>query len=56
MQASPAAQAVNDWGKDTNSVFALPHPSWRNTGWLKKNPWFTADVIPCLQTAVAEVM
>lgn len=27
----------------------LPHPSWRNTGWLKKNPWFEADVLPVLR-------
>jgi uracil-DNA glycosylase len=23
-----------------------PHPSWRTTSWLKKNPWFETDVIP----------
>lgn len=49
-------QAVLDWDKHPKGVFALPHPSWRNTGWLKKNPWFEADVIPRLQAAVAEVM
>ncbi|MBB3995073.1 uracil-DNA glycosylase [Sulfitobacter undariae] len=50
------AQAVSDWHDHPKGVFALPHPSWRNTGWLKKNPWFEAEVIPRLQTAVAEVM
>jgi uracil-DNA glycosylase len=49
-------QAVLDWDKHPKGVFALPHPSWRNTGWLKKNPWFEADVIPRPQAAVAEVM
>ncbi len=49
-------QAVLDWDKHPKGVFALPHPSWRNTGWIKKNPWFEADVIPRLQAAVAEVM
>ncbi|MEP1765751.1 MAG: uracil-DNA glycosylase family protein [Sulfitobacter sp.] len=49
-------QAVRDWDQHPKGVFALPHPSWRNTGWLKKNPWFNADVIPRLQAAVAEVM
>ena len=34
-------------------VFALPHPSWRNTGWLRKNPWFDAEVAPRLREAVA---
>lgn len=30
----------------------LPHPSWRNTSWLKKNPWFDAEVVPFLQSEV----
>lgn len=36
--------------------FALPHPSWRNTGWLKKNPWFEAEVVPELRARVAAVL
>jgi uracil-DNA glycosylase len=32
----------------------LPHPSWRNTGWLKTNPWFEADILPPLRSMVAE--
>ncbi|WP_420548581.1 uracil-DNA glycosylase family protein [Curvivirga sp.] len=27
----------------------LPHPSWRTTGWLKKNPWFDEEVLPFLR-------
>ena len=27
-------------------VLPLPHPSWRNNGWLKKNPWFEAELLP----------
>ena len=34
-------------------VIALPHPSWRNSGWLKKNPWFEVDVLPAVREAVA---
>jgi uracil-DNA glycosylase len=49
-------QAVRDWDSHPPGTYALPHPSWRNTGWLKKNPWFEAEVIPRLQAAVAEVM
>ena len=30
----------------------VPHPSWRNTGWLRKNPWFEADVLPVLRQNV----
>jgi len=34
----------------------LPHPSWRNKGWLKRNPWFEADVIPALRRRVKACM
>jgi len=32
--------------------FVLPHPSWRNKAWLKKNPWFADEVIPALRRRV----
>lgn len=34
------------------AILPLPHPSWRNTGWLKRNPWFEADVLPFLRERV----
>jgi uracil-DNA glycosylase len=33
-------------------AFPLPHPSWRNSGWLKRHPWFEADLVPELRAAV----
>lgn len=30
----------------------LVHPSPLNTGWMKKNPWFEAEVIPVLQALI----
>ena len=36
-------------------VLALPHPSWRNNAWLKKNPWFAEDLLPVLQQEVARL-
>ena len=35
-------------------VLPLPHPSWRNTGWLKRHPWFETDVVPALRRLVAD--
>lgn len=32
----------------------LPHPSWRNTGWLQRNPWFETELLPELRQAVQE--
>ncbi|MEW9808294.1 uracil-DNA glycosylase family protein [Mesorhizobium marinum] len=33
-------------------VLPLPHPSWRNTAWLKKNPWFEMEFLPFLKTEI----
>ncbi len=35
------------------AVIPLPHPSWRNTGWIRRNPWFEAELIPALRVEVA---
>lgn len=32
--------------------FPLPHPSPRNTLWLKRRPWFEQEIIPALRSAV----
>jgi uracil-DNA glycosylase len=34
----------------------LPHPSWRNTGWLKKHAWFEKDLLPVLRAEVARLV
>ena len=33
-------------------VLPLPHPSWRNTGWLKRNTWFETELLPFLQAEI----
>jgi uracil-DNA glycosylase len=43
-------QAFDSHGPD---VIALPHPSWRSTGWMQKNPWFERDLLPRLQDRIA---
>ncbi|MGJ8627596.1 MAG: uracil-DNA glycosylase family protein [Sulfitobacter sp.] len=48
--------AVAAWRDQPPGTFALPHPSWRNTGWLKKNPWFEDEILPKLRAAVTEVI
>lgn len=55
--AKPGVTAtVAGWRAHAPHVFPLPHPSWRNTAWLKKNPWFAAEVLPALKTQVKEVL
>lgn len=50
-------ETVRDWkpasGESNGPDFIpLPHPSWRNNAWLKKNPWFGERVLPALRDAV----
>jgi len=47
---------VRNWRDHAPAIFPLPHPSWRNTGWLKKNPWFAAELLPELRAALAEAL
>jgi uracil-DNA glycosylase len=37
-------------------VLPLPHPSWRNNGWLRKNDWFEADLLPVLRAEVSRAL
>lgn len=38
------------------NFFPLPHPSWRNTGWLKRHSWFELEAIPRLRAAIHPYM
>ena len=48
---------VADWRRiyehsATPRAIVLPHPSWRNSGWLKRHPWFTDELLPVLKAEV----
>ena len=47
---------VQAWREYLPDFMPLPHPSWRNTGWLKKNPWFEAELLPELRTRVKKLI
>ena len=46
-------ETVRAWRDYGPEFVPLPHPSWRNTGWLKRNPWFETELIPALRRQVA---
>ena len=48
--------AVREWRRFLPGAICLPHPSWRNTAWLRGNPWFEAEVTPYLRQRVAEIL
>lgn len=54
--ALPVTARVQAWKDTTPQALPLPHPSWRNTGWIKKNPWFETDVLPWLRCKVVELL
>lgn len=45
-------ETVRAWREYGPTLLPLPHPSWRNTGWLRKNPWFEEEVLPWLRAEV----
>lgn len=49
-------ETVKAWQNYWPSVVPLPHPSPRNNGWLKKNPWFENEVIPNLRKHIIELL
>ena len=49
-------ETVAAWRDTLPAMIPLPHPSWRNTGWLKRNPWFEDEVQPYLKARVAEML
>ncbi|MCV6592585.1 MAG: uracil-DNA glycosylase family protein [Silicimonas sp.] len=55
-RSAKMTETVMNWRDHMPDALPLPHPSWRNTGWLKKNPWFETELLPALRTRVAEVL
>jgi uracil-DNA glycosylase len=54
--AGDLTETVRRWRDFGPRVLPMPHPSWRNTGWLKRHPWFEAEVVPELQARVRRVL
>lgn len=54
--AKGVTETVRRWRDFAPDAIPLPHPSWRNTAWLKKNPWFEAELLPVLRARVQEVL
>jgi uracil-DNA glycosylase len=52
--AGSMTDTVRDWCRHLESgILPLPHPSWRNTGWLRRNPRFEAELLPELRRKVS---
>jgi len=49
-------ETVRSWRAYLPAALPTPHPSWRNTAWLKRNPWFEAELAPQLRAHVARLV
>lgn len=55
------SETVRRWrevyeARERPRFFPLPHPSWRNNHWLKRNPWFAEETLPALRAALAPLL
>ncbi|PHP64933.1 uracil-DNA glycosylase [Zhengella mangrovi] len=65
LRKATLTETVADWQRILDAtrnrpggpaVLAMPHPSWRNTAWLKRNPWFERDLLPVLRSEVRRLV
>lgn len=49
-------ETVAAWRDYAPRFFPTPHPSWRNNAWLKKHPWFEAELLPVLRKRVKTLL
>jgi len=53
---SNMTETVRAWREYSPQFIPMPHPSWRNTGWLKKNPWYADELLPYLRKRVRRLL
>ena len=50
------AATVRAYDEYLPAYLPLPHPSWRTKAWVKRNPWFEAEVVPAVRRLVHDVL
>ncbi len=51
-RAPSMTDTVRAWREHAPRFIPLPHPSWRNTAWLRRNPWFETELLAELRERV----
>ena len=49
-------ETVRAWRDYAPEFFPMPHPSFRNNQWLKRNAWFERDVLPFVRERLRELL
>lgn len=52
----PLTERVRRWREAPPPYLPLPHPSGRNNGWLRRNPWFEAELLPEVRARLADAL
>jgi uracil-DNA glycosylase len=52
----PMTDSVRAFRAAPAGLLPLPHPSWRSTLWMRRNPWFERELLPVLRAAVATAL
>jgi uracil-DNA glycosylase len=55
-QMGSLTDTVRNWKQYWPAILPLPHPSPRNNIWLKKNPWFEAEIVPMLRRRIKSIL
>ena len=53
---SSLSETVRAYREYLPNFFPLPHPSWRNSAWITRNPWFEKQLLPALRRAVTSAL
>lgn len=49
-------ETILAWREYLPKFLPMPHPSWRNNAWLRKNPWFEKEILPYLRERLDELL
>jgi uracil-DNA glycosylase len=52
----PMTERVKRYRDYLPDAFPLPHPSWRSSTWMTRNPWFEAEVLPALRDEIRRAL
>jgi uracil-DNA glycosylase len=56
LNQEPMTKTVKNWRRCLPQFLPLPHSSWHNNAWLKKNPWFEAELLPRLKERIKMII
>ncbi len=53
---SSLSETVRSFREYAPRFVPMPHPSWRNNAWLRRNPWFAEELLPHLRERISAIL